>query len=305
MKHVIIYGLRRFGTTILWEALTTSRMLRCYDESFHPSLGAGMRHNHKGTWSEFAEFLSSDPLILPELIQPVGELEPVSTSAQMAWLGSLCTSATPAVIDIVRGWNRAPAIHAKCGEVLSVHLVRGAASWAAAHLLPTGAPTFRRTVAGVYRRLSFFQRRGFYDNYQYQTIIDAALEQDHPVFRHVALSRTELSGAPANIKLLAFFWGANCTLAQRLAAVDAPRLTMTLTDFSRQPSAEVAWIKQAAGWQGSMFSTADVRVEPPAYGENSPRWLEAARRLGLPATLFDPAATTESLRSAVEMGRQI
>lgn len=280
-------------------------MLRCYDEPFHPSLGVGMRHNHKGTWTEFAELLSSESLILPQSIHPVGELEPRSTSAQMAWLGSLCTSEKPAVIDIVRGWNRAPAIHAKCGEVLSVHLVRSPASWVAAQLLPSGAATFRRRVAGVYRRLSFFQRRGFYDNYQYQTIIDAALEQDHPVFRHVALSRAELTVAPANIKLLAFWWGANCTLAQRLEAADAPRLTMTLADFSRQPSVEVARIKQAAGWQGSMFSTADVRVEPPAYGENSPRWLEAARRLGLPATLFDPAATTESLRSAFEIGRQI
>ena len=161
MKHVIIHGLRRSGTTILWETLRSARDVRCYDEPFHPRLAAGARQNHKGTWTEFAELLSSYPSMMPEPISPMEELDPISTPAQTAWLGTLCDSHTPVVIDIVRGWNRTPALHTDCGDVLSVHLVRAPASWVTAQLLPTGAPTVRRRMAGLSRRASFVHRRGF------------------------------------------------------------------------------------------------------------------------------------------------
>jgi len=283
--------------------LRSVRNVKCYDEPFHPRLADGARQNHKGTWAEFSELLSSYPSMVPEPIQPAEELDPVYTPAQKAWLGALCASHTPVVIDIVRGWNRTPSLHVDCGDVLNVHLVREPASWVAAHLLPTGAPTFRRRVAGVYRRVSFFHRRGFYDNYQYQTIIDAALEQDHPVFNHVSLSRAELSLAPAYVKLLAFWWGANCTLAQRLAAADSPQLTIALGAFSRQPDAEIARIAEAAGWADPRASTATVKVGRPTYAEQSPRWRAAARRLGLPETLFNTVGQdSESLSGIFEVG---
>ena len=303
MKHVIIHGLRRSGTTILWETLRSSENLRCYDEPFHPNLAAGMHKNHKGTWTELEEFLSLNPSTSPEPIHPTEELKSDSSLAQVEWLGSLCASHTPVVIDIVRGWNRAPAVHAECGEVLSVHLLRSPASWVAAHLLPTGASTFRRRTAGAYRRFSFFRRRGFYDNYQYQTIIEAALEQNHHVFSYVSLSRKELSAAPAYMKLLAFWWGANCTLAQRLAKENGPWLTMTLEEFSRQPHEEVARIRDAAGWDNPMVLTTAVRPVSPSFRANSPCWQEAGKRLGLPAILFDPlSSSTEGLRSVFETG---
>jgi len=276
--------------------------MQCYDEPFHPCLAAGARQNHKGTWTELSEFLSSNPSVMPVPIQPAEELDPVSTPAQTAWLGALCASHTPTVIDIVRGWNRAPALHLDCGDVLSVHLIREPASWVAAHLLPTGASTLRRRVAGVYRRVSFFRRRGFYDNYQYQTIIDAALEQDHPVFNHVSLSRAELSSAPAYVKLLAFWWGANRTLARRMATADGPQLAITLGAFSRQPDTEIARIVEAAGWADPGVSAAAVRVGRPTYAEQSPRWRATARQLGLPEILFDPVVqSSESLRQIFEV----
>jgi hypothetical protein len=119
----------------------------------------------------------------------------------------------------------------------------------------------------------------------------------------VSLSRAELSAAPAYVKLLAFWWGANRTLAQRLAAADVPRVTMTLGAFSRQPDAEITRIAEAAGWTDPGASTAAVRVGRPTHAEQSPRWRAAARRLGVPETLFDPAGQDrESLRRSFERG---
>jgi hypothetical protein len=283
--HVIIHGLRRSGTTILWETLRSAAHLRCYDEPFHPKLAAGARANHKGTWTEFASLLTNHSL-KPVPILPEDELLSESSPEQIGWLGALCNTAHPCVIDIVRGWNRAPGLHGACGPVLSVHLLRDPATWVAAHLLPTGAMTVRRRVAQVYRQTTFFSRRGFYDNYQYQTIIETALAQEHPVFGHVVLSCTALRREPAYIKLLAFWWGANQVLAQRLRASNSPSLTVTLPAFSRQPQIEIDRIARAAGWDALKVSTDAVRVGDRTFGETAPHWRRAARRLGLPEALF-------------------
>lgn len=304
MKHVIIHGLRRSGTTILWETLRTCGQYRCYDEPLHPRLAEGHRSNHKGTWTEFADLLE-DGVLVPQCIAPLEELDRESRPAQIAWLGALCRSSEQVVMDIVRGWNRIPELHAECGDVLNVHLVRDPFSWAAAHLLPSGHPTARHRIANIYRRVSFFSRRGFFDNYQYQTIIHAALEQDHPVVSHVALTNDDLRQQPAHVKLLAFWWGANCTISRRMQAAGSARVTVTLDEFSRNPQIEMARILRAADSPNLEVSTACVRVGRPAYGQTSAHWRRAVRTLGLPASILEPGGlTAAALEQAFLTGAQ-
>jgi hypothetical protein len=300
VKHVAIHGLRRSGTTILWEAFRTDPALRCFDEPFHPRLAHGARDNHKGTWREMSAHLI-DATQPPAPINPHDELLAGSTREQIAWLGSLCASHDRVVVDIVRGWNRAPELHAACGPVLTVHLVRDPVSWVTAHLLPTGQKTRLGQVANLYRKHSFFRRHGFYDGYQYETIVNAALAQDHPVFRFVRPSAAALRRAPAYEKLLAFWWGANVTLAQRLASACARSLMLTLAEFSRAPEAELRRVAEAAGWAEMRVDTRAVRPVKPAFNVEQPQWQAAAARLGLPEDLFDPAAQDAGrLRAAFE-----
>ncbi|MEQ8690742.1 MAG: hypothetical protein RIC89_07885 [Pseudomonadales bacterium] len=300
MTHVVIHGLRRSGTTILWETFRSDPALRCFDEPFHPRLAEGRSDNHKGTWDEMAAHMR-DTAVPPAPIAPCDELHSSSTLEQIAWLGSLYASHDLVVTDIVRGWNRAPGLHAACGPVLTVHLVRDPASWVAAHLLPTGQRKPLGRLANVYRRRSFFRRRGFYDGYRYETIVNAALAQDHPVFRFVRPSAVALRRAPAYEKLLAFWWGANVTLAQRLRAASVPRVTLTLAEFSHAPEAQLRLVAEAAGWPDLQMDTRAVRPVKSSFGAGLPQWQAAAIRLGLPTDLFDPASlAAESLRAAFE-----
>lgn len=287
-RRIIIHGLRRSGTTILWETLRGDPRLRCYDEPFHPRLVAGARDNHKGTWTEFAAALPTLSA-RPAAIQPRAELDPTLSAGQATWLAALCDSHDRVVIDIVRGWNRVPSLTAACGDALHVHLLRDPANWAAAHLLPSAVPTLRRRVGDLYRRATFFTRRGGYDGYQYQQIIEAALEQDHPVFRGIPAGAQGLRHAPAYIRLLAFWWGANATIAGALAASGQPSVTVTLADFTAAPDRTITTILRAAGWTDVTVPTGRVRPQSDAFGAASPRWGRAALHLGLPDSLFDPA----------------
>lgn len=298
-RAIIIHGLRRSGTTILWETLRSDPRLRCYDEPFHPRLAAGATANEKGTWTEFAAHLTALPAC-PVPIQPEEELDRGLSAAQTAWLAALCDSHDRVVIDIVRGWNRAPDIVAACGDALHVHLVRDPANWAAAHLLPSATRTWKRRLGDVWRRGSFFYRRGGFDGYQYQRIIAAGVAQNHPVFADLPGGAAVLRGTPAYRRLLAFWWGANRRIARDLAATGRPCLTVTLADFTTAPEATVARILTQAGWTDTACDTRPVRVLRPAHGATSPRWPQAARHMGLPEDLFtrhDAAATQALLRT--------
>lgn len=284
-RTAVIHGLRRSGTTILWETLRSDAKLRCYDEPFHPRLAAGARDNHKGTWTELATDLKDRPA--PVAIPPLAELTPGATAEEQDWLAALGTGADRVVIDIVRGWNRLPQLHAGLDRTVAVHLVRDPAGWAAAHLLPSGRPTtFARRLGNVWRKASFFRRRGGYDGYHYERIIRAALDEGHPVFHHVSRSPAELRRAPAYVQLLAFWWGANVTMARGLASLGKPMVTVTLGEFAGDPAREIGRIAKAAEWHDLAVSTERVRPLQPAHGSRDPRWADAAAWLDLPDDLF-------------------
>lgn len=297
-RTVVIHGLRRSGTTILWETLRSDPHLRCYDEPFHPRLAGGARDNHKGTWTELAVDL--DALPDPVVISPLAELIQGAEVREQAWLAALGTGADRVVIDIVRGWNRLPALHAGLERAVSVHLVRDPAGWAAAHLLPSGTPTtYLRRLGNHWRKASFFSRRGGYDGYHYEQIVRAALDQGHPVFDHVTRSTSELRRAPAYRQLLALWWGSNVIMAHGMAATGQPVVRLTLAEFVADPAREVGRIAAAAGWRDLDITTDRVRPLQPARGTGDPRWPEAADWLGLPEGLFDPGgASAERLTAA-------
>jgi hypothetical protein len=304
---ILIHGLRRSGTTIVWETLRTSPALRCYDEPFHPRFASGDRENAKGTWREMAQARDDAGAhgITPALISPSGELDADTTAEQKTWLGYLAQSQHRVVIDMVRCWNRLPGLYPPGLSAVTVHLVRDPASWIAAHLVPSGAPTPRRRIAGLYRRGSFFHRRGFYDNYQYQEIIETALDRQHPVMSHVAVPMAELKSAPAYIKLLAFWWGANLTLRRAILAHRLPAITVSLSDFSQAPAASVDAIRTAAGWAPIEVSVDRVRPTGVAFAGQDPRWSQAAVRLGLPAELFRPEGrTAAAIENALDRAAQ-
>lgn len=259
-------------------------------------LADGARENHKGTWTELKEVLDLDQRD-PQPIPPLAELRPVSTPAQIKWLQSLSTNHDRVVIDIVRGWNRVQSLGIEDESTLIVHLVRDPANWVSAHLLPSGKPTFRRRFGDSYRKASFFNRRGFYDNYQYERIIDAALDQNHTVFDHVRLSNTQLKRAPAYQKLLAFWWGANVAIQHACAKHKTKSLLITLADFTASPRVQIERIATATGWDLSDCSTSLVRESRDSFGASSPAWSAAVEKLGLPDEILDL-----NCRDAVSIG---
>lgn len=284
-RMILVSALRRSGTTALWQSFRGLPEVAAFDEPLHPRLAAGARSNPKGTWSELASFLDSSGSV-PVGIAPEAELDAIASPAEQVWMSQLAQAAPRVAMDVVRGWNRLPDLHPASSEVLYVSLIRDPASWVTGHLRPSGQGTWRKQVMDVWRKASFFTRKGFYDNYHYETIIDAALAESHPLWGAVEMPVAELRRAPAYVKLLAFWWGVNLATYQSLQAAGVAQLTLTLGEFCTEPEHEMARILDAAGWQDLTPDLSHVTSTRASHGQTHPAWARAAQQLGLPQSLF-------------------
>lgn len=288
---IVISGLRRSGTTALWQCFRGADGVAAFDEPFHPRLASGARDNPKGTWTELATFLEGTDAA-PIVITPEAELAANPDPAETAWLATLSGAAPRVAMDVVRCWNRLPALYTDQDAVLTVHLVRDPASWVTGHLMPSGRGTWRKPLADIYRRASFFTRHNFFDNYHYETITAAALAQDHPLWRAVDMPMADLRRAPAYVKLLAFWWGANLATYQALVQARAPRRIVTLAEFIADPRSALGAVAEAAGWDAAALRSDHVAPTRLSFGTAHPAWARAARALDIPEGLVAPGGAT-------------
>ncbi|MEL7481525.1 MAG: hypothetical protein AAGJ29_08185, partial [Pseudomonadota bacterium] len=269
-----------------------------------PRLWQGSRDNSKATWDELGAYWTeqspaADGTLTP--IHPLDELDETVTDAQVTYLRALIQAGEQTVIDSVRAWNKAPALMAGLENIQVIHLIRPPKDWVSAHLLPSGQGTWRKSLADKYRRRSFFSRRGFYNNWQYEEIIDAALATRHSMWRAVQPAPEALATQPAYIKLLAFWWAANHKLRQSLAPWRSGAThTLTLPDFTASPGKTMASLYQAANWSPdhAPLDYDHVRSTRPAWQSQSAQWTDAADYLGIPRDLM-----TNEAPSAVDLER--
>ena len=300
-RAVVIQGLRRSGTTALWASFRGQEGVAAFDEPFNPELAQGIRSNFKQTWDELGVCLDREGLT-PVAIGPEEELAGCASPQERAYLGQLMEAAPRVAIDLVRVWNRGPGLFEEPDRVLSVLLVRDPISWVTGHLMPSGRGTWRKSLANPYRRASFFSRRGFFNNYFYETITDAALQQRHPLWSAAQVPIEALTHAPAYMKLLAFWWGANLTAYRALRDAGAPAMVVTLGEFCAKPQQVVRGVLEQAGWTDLDLATGHVVQTRSGHRPTDDRWLRAADALGIPAVFFEPGgATAEALEAAFDV----
>lgn len=138
-KSILIAGLKRSGTTVLWETLRQDYASHCLDEPFHPGLWSGRRTNGKKTWTELgADWDEQDYATRSDLapIRPLDELSTSNTDAQRRYLADLLALSNQTVIDEVRVWNRLPDLLPTGEYPLVIHLLRRPDNWTTGHMLP-------------------------------------------------------------------------------------------------------------------------------------------------------------------------
>lgn len=297
-RPLLIAGLRRSGTTALWGALRAHQGLVAFDEPFHPRLWQGARESTKGTWAELTALwrdFPSDFVPGVRAIDPLGELDRAVDSAQAAYLaGLLAQNGGHVVVDVVRTWNKLPGLVSVTPSPFVVQLVRSPVPWALSHLIPSGRGSWRKPIGDALRRVTALKRRSHFDNWQYEAIITKALATNHPIWKEVAIAPERIAASPAYIKLLAFWWAANRTMANDLADVAPDRHRVLLAeDFMASPDTSLGQLLASAGLPSADLDTSNVHPARNDPLQHNPAFAAAFEILGIPRTLL-PAAQPNS-----------
>lgn len=295
-NNVLISGLRRSGTTAFWETFRKDGQLLCLDEPFHPGLWTDPSTNQKGTWTELLAILrceSEHKLTEAVAIGPLDELTFDVTRQQKEYLRHLYRQHRRVVVDSVRVWSKLYPLSDIPESPLIIHLVRHPQSWVTAHLLPSSTrPSYRRRLSNIYRQHSFFSRRGLYNNWQYQEIIEAACRSQSrdavSFWREIGKTAEEVSRQPAYRRLLAFWWAAVLRTERQLAQLRAEKhVTVTMEEFQAAPRAVFNSLYQKAGWPLDKSLTFDhVSLSRTAWKNTSVNWREGMQWAGIPESLW-------------------
>lgn len=283
--RIFLIGLRRSGTTTLFDLFRQDKRLVCYDEPFNPLIRDIPARDEWGTKQEYIDLYNRSPAAFWDryaYIDGVDEIRPGMEPRQRAWLRTLLDSAPSTFMDFTRVHYKLADLHAACPDALLIHLHRSPAAFAASHILPSPWQADRK-LKYWRARLAFWRITQKYNTWGLETVIGRA----PTTFCGEALARAGLDAgriyaANAVTKLLAFW-----LLNFRQARADGTALfgnryvQIPFEQFTRAPQAYMNWIYARLGMAPADFDFSKIRQAPPPPFATHPGWDKAASVAGL------------------------
>ena len=285
--RLIIAGLRRSGTTIFWESFLQDPQLACYDEPFNPLLEslpqtAGIKHP-----DAFLDLMGKDEARFRRLLRPIRrneELESTVDEGLERYIEFLAESGESVVLDTTRCHFRLERLAEIAPKAVLLHLYRKPACNATSHLLPSGGHQMLDRMRSAWRRKTFFTRRGHYNNWGFQDLVEGVGESR---FREY-LAATGIDAdpyyrMPAVGKLLGLWrvaWEQVENEGRRL--FDGRFVSIDFDRFCIEPEATIAEVYRAMGLPMPAMQFGAVRAPKPPFDAASPHWGRFERELRLP-----------------------
>ncbi len=286
IPKILIVGLRRCGSTAFWQALRRDSRLCCYDEPFNPQLKDLPCQNTKGTRDELIALYSNDPGTFLYYFTPItlaDETIADMTSAQMKflyWILDHRQHRLGVVIDSTRVVFKLSRVFECASNSILIHLYRTPKTWISSHLLPSGKGTWRKPFANVYRRMSFWTRKGFYSNWGYQEIIEREIAHGS-YWAGVKMGTEQLQGKSAIIKLAAFYrWAFNEAEIRGKKLWGYRFLSISFEDFCENPRNVLAKVYTAAELEMPKMDYSFIRKANQGFKSEFQRWNDVFKAAG-------------------------
>jgi hypothetical protein len=288
---ILIQGMRRSGTTILYDALLEDPELTCFYEPFReesetPGGGSGARSSdpfaetrrlRREFASEHYPELRTDDFNWGGPRKPDLELEPDLPEHCSAFLRHLLDRPGQVMIKFTRVYDKLAAIAELAPGAVLVHVVRDPRAVAVSMMMGKD-----RRRAGQYDSpAAFFEERRRRKLWSSRRLSQALLKR--PEYAHLR--------RPANFMRVLLVWKHTFESTWR----DGQRLfgdryvLLRNEELRADPIGAIARVYRAAGrpTPGPVAAWARGAVKPPEvpYAANDPRWSEAFARLGMRETL--------------------
>lgn len=275
--NIFIVGLRRSGTTIFWRMFRDDKRFLCFDEPFNPALKGLPKPHPKGTRSEFIELYRRDPVQFRKEFYPIPLQEELKTELsrkQKGYLEWLLHFNQNTVCDFTRCAFKLSDLHDVDSGATVIHLHRQPQSLATSHLLPSGANSLRRRVGNWLRRVSFWWRKGWYDNWGFETVIgDSSASDFGQMLRSRCVDAEEVFSLPAVGRVIAYWVVAYETIERLGPALFGERfVSIPFERFCQEPENTLKGIYESAGLGEPPLSQASVHRAKRPYRPGDRRW---------------------------------
>ena len=289
MTVVFAQGMRRSGTTILYDLLFDDPRIRCWYEPLNrvrPAPGGGSRTRNVDYLAPVLELrerylagLGDDSLTQDDLNwgaprDPSLEMRPGWPDHVRGLMSELAGSGEHVFVKLTRAPFHVPDLAAVAGDVVFLHLVRDPRAVAQSHV-------FRRlpeTRAAIEKDGTFFTLTTGFDQWRAETMVDRLIAERPEL--------AEYAGRPAYFRLL-LLWR---ELTARTLA-DAERCfpgRHALVWHDRLCADPVEVLRGVYGlfgltptWRTRRFAKKHVRPAKPPYRAEAAEWREAMAELGL------------------------
>ncbi|MCP4613423.1 MAG: sulfotransferase [Planctomycetes bacterium] len=285
---VFIIALRRSGTTIFWRTLRQDRRFVSYDEPFNPILHNLPAQDAKGTRDEFIRLFKQNINRFRTLFKPIPpeeELHPKLNLQQQEYLRWLISTGKNVICDTTRCNFKVRSLYEIDPKAILIHLYRSPAAFASSHLLPSGGTErWQRRFANVIRRKTFWWRKGWYNSWHLEDIIDRL---SGPLFRNnvceIGLNPDEVCLLPAVGKLLAY-WRIAFERAQKdgYELFGQRFLSVSFEEFCQNPQQTIDQIYELLPFSKITFDYSKIHPAQNAFCSYHPNWSQYSKLLRLP-----------------------
>ena len=289
-NSVFILGLRRSGTTLLFNILRQDKRFVSFDEPFSPAIRDVPNYFAKGTWNSYYRIFEEGPREFWDLISSISwdeELDSGLTPKQVAWLEYLLSRGASVLIDETRLHSKMDALQRLVPNASIIHLHRSASAFTSSHLIPREPSNgflncIRSRSAQQYRKIVFWRPNRPFDSWQIESIIGTKPNQCFGQMlerEHIDAERVFSGGAVS--KLLAYW-----LLHFRRIEADGKRLfgsrflSVKFESFCENPTQLGKIIHKLSGIDVETADFDKVQHARGAHMSDSIKWKEKAALAG-------------------------
>ena len=171
--RVFLIGLRRSGTTVLFELFRQDARFVCFDEPFNHMIRDIPTRDEWGSKAEFIDLYNSAPKLFWKkyaYINGLDELRDQLTLQQSAWASYLLESSPNIFMDFTRMNFKIEDLHTLAPEALLIHIHRSPASFSVSHILPSVWKQ-NRYFKYLRKKQQFWEIYKKYDHWGLETVI--------------------------------------------------------------------------------------------------------------------------------------
>ena len=288
--QVFFLGLRRSGTTLLFDVFRRDNRFICFDEPFSHAIRSVPAAFGKGTWDQYYKLVEREPEMFWDSIATISwdeELDQDLSASQVDWLRYLLSKGQNVLIDETHLHNKLKSLYQVVPDAHVIHLYRNASAFASSHLIPRDSAAnfmhkLKNRVGQEYRKTRFWGADTQFNSWQLESIVGSDPHQKFGLMLERAQIDPRKAFAGGSVSKLLSFWLFHYRQIESMGReLFGQRFySLSFESFCDNPTRSASEICEFIGIEHEIDRAPRIRPARKAHMAKSSRWIERATLAG-------------------------